>query len=69
MNATYVWLDNILYIEDLAKRGKSGYAESYYDDLIRRAGPILKERLARAAEDVGSFWYSAWTAAGRPELK
>lgn len=69
MNATYVWLDNILYIEDLAKRGKGGYAESYYDDLIRRAGPILKERLARAAEDVGSFWYSAWTAAGRPELK
>ena len=22
-----------------------------------------------AAGDVGSYWYTAWTAAGRPELK
>lgn len=69
MTATYVWLDNVLYLEELAKRGKGGYSEAYYDDLVRRAGPILKERLARAAEDVGSYWYSAWTAAGRPEVK
>jgi hypothetical protein len=69
MTATYVWLDNVLYLEELAKRGKSGYSEAYYDDLVRRAGPILKERLARAAEDVGSYWYSAWTAAGRPDVK
>jgi hypothetical protein len=69
MNATYVWLDNVLYLEELARRGKGGYSEAYYDDLIRRAGPILKERLTRAADDVGSYWYTAWTAAGRPEVK
>ena len=30
---------------------------------------ILRDRLSQAAGDVGSYWYSAWTAAGRPELK
>ncbi len=69
LGATYVWLDNVLYLEELAKRGKGGYTEAYYADLTRRAGPVLRERLSRAAEDVGSYWYTAWTAAGRPELK
>jgi len=69
LGATYVWLDNVLYLEELAKRGKGGYSEAYYDDLARRAGPVLRERLTRAAEDVGSYWYTAWTAAGRPEVK
>ena len=69
LNATYVWLDNVLYLEELAKRGKGGYTEAYYDDLMRRAGPLLRDRLSSAAEDVGSYWYTAWTAAGRPEVK
>jgi hypothetical protein len=69
INATYIWLDNLLYEEELAHRGKSGYTEIYYDTLEGRAGDILKSRLSRAAEDVGSYWYSAWTDAGRPELK
>ena len=69
MLGTYVWLDNTLYLEELARRGKSGYGDPYFEDLARRAGPILRERLARAAEDAGSYWYTAWTVAGRPELK
>ncbi len=69
MLGTYVWLDNTLYLEELARRGKSGYGDPYFEDLARRVGPILRERLARAAEDAGSYWYTAWTVAGRPELK
>lgn len=69
MTATYVWLDNTLYLEDVARRGKPGYGDIYLEDLARRVGPILRERLSSAAEDVGSYWYTAWTAAGRPELK
>lgn len=69
MAASYVWLDNILYLEDLAKRGKAGYGEIYFDDLARRLGPIVRERLSRAAEDAGSYWYTAWTDAGRPKLE
>jgi hypothetical protein len=69
MLGTYVWLDNMLYQEELARRGKSGYGDPYFEDLSRRVGPILKQQLSRAAEDAGSYWYTAWTAAGRPELK
>ena len=66
---SYVWVDNLLYQEDLARRGQTGHSELYFEALGIRAGNILRERLSRAAEDVGSFWYTAWTVAGRPELK
>ncbi len=67
--AAYVWLDNLVYEEDLAHRGQSGYSELYYESLERRAGGLLRARLDQAATDVGSYWFTAWTAAGRPELK
>jgi hypothetical protein len=69
INMTYVWADNVLYSDELARRGKSGYTEIYYEAAEQRLGPILRERLSQAAGDVGSYWYTAWTAAGRPELK
>ncbi|HSD65147.1 MAG TPA: hypothetical protein VLF95_00520 [Vicinamibacteria bacterium] len=69
MVGTYVWVDNLLYLEDLARRGKAGYGDPYFEDLARRTAPILRELLSRAAEDAGSYWYTAWTVAGRPELK
>jgi hypothetical protein len=66
---SYIWVDNLLYEEELAKRGQSGYGELYYESLERRAGNLLRARLDQAATDVGSYWYTAWTSAGRPELK
>jgi hypothetical protein len=69
INATYVWLDNLLYLDELAKRGKGGYTEIYYESFELRCGDILKERLSEAAADAGSYWYTAWTVAGKPELK
>ena len=69
LKASYVWVDNILYQEELARRGKAGYTESYYEALAIRAGEVLRWRLSAAAEDAGSYWYTAWTVAGRPELK
>jgi hypothetical protein len=69
IQATYIWLDNLLYADDLAHAGQSGYGELYYEALAPRADSILKGCESRAAEDVGSYWYTAWTAAGRPELK
>jgi hypothetical protein len=69
VNENYVWLDNLLYEEELAKRGKGGYTEIYFDDLAARVGPLLKQRLSLAAGHAGSYWYTAWTTAGRPELK
>jgi hypothetical protein len=69
INANYVWVDNILYIDELAKRGKSSYTQIYYESMISRARELLERRLSEACEHSGSYWYSAWTEAGRPELK
>ncbi len=67
--ATYIWLDNLLYLDDLAKRGNPTYNESYYQAFGERAGELLGRLLSLATSDVGSYWYSAWTEAGRPALK
>lgn len=64
-----VWVDNILYADNLAHRGKSSYGGPYFEALELRAGRLLGDILSDAAADVGSFWYTAWTEAGRPELK
>lgn len=64
-----VWVDNILYADGLAHRGKTSYAAPYFEALELRAGRLLSEVLSNAAADVGSFWYTAWTEAGRPELR
>jgi hypothetical protein len=69
VEASYVWLDNVLYADLLAKKGKSGYGEIFFESFELRAARYLGDRLARAAEDAGSYWYTAWTAAGRPQLK
>lgn len=66
---SYVWLDNLLYLEALSRRGQAGYDSFYYEAFERHAGGLLARHLGRAAEDTGSYWYTAWTAAGRPELK
>lgn len=65
----HVWVDNVLYADNLAHRGKSSYGGPYFEAMELRAGRLLSELLSDAAADVGSFWYTAWTAAGRPELK
>jgi hypothetical protein len=69
ISSSYVWLDNILYADDLAHRQDPAYGGVYYENLDERAGHILNERLGWAARDVASYWYTAWTAAGRPEMK
>jgi hypothetical protein len=69
INGTYVWLDNLLYEEELAHRGYGGYGERYFESFIHRGGRLLRDRLSFAAQESGSYWYSAWQQAGRPELK
>ena len=69
IEASYVWLDNLLYADLLARKGKAGYGEIFFEAFEMRAGRNIADRLSRASEDAGSYWYTAWTAAGRPELK
>jgi len=69
MVRNHVWVDNILYADRLAYRGKSSYGGAYFEALELRSGRLLGEILSNAAADVGSFWYTAWTEAGRPALR
>jgi hypothetical protein len=69
VNQSYVWADNVLYADELARRGKTGYGTIYYDHFRDRVLAVLRDRLSQAARDAASYWYTAWTAAGRPQLK
>jgi len=69
MLSSYVWLDNVLYLDWLAARGKSGYSEIYYAAFEERVGELLKQQLSAAASSAASFWYTAWTEAGKPALR
>jgi hypothetical protein len=69
VSGAYVWLDNLLYEEALARRGQGGYTDLYYAALERRVGPIARARLSQAATDAASYWYTAWANAQKPEMK
>jgi len=69
VTGTYVWVDNVLYADELAHRYDPGYTGVYYEALDERAGRIVRDRLGWAARNAASYWYTAWTAAGRPELR
>jgi hypothetical protein len=65
---SYVWVDNLLLIDYLSHLGVSSYDRFYYEGLWLRSEDILDERLSDAARDTASYWYTAWTKAGKPEL-
>jgi hypothetical protein len=65
---SYVWVDNLLRADTLARRGVHGYDDAYYAALYVFAGKLAKLSMAQAATDLGSLWYSAWIDAGRPKV-
>jgi hypothetical protein len=69
LRATYVWVDNVLYEDDLAARHAGGYGAAYFEALRDRLRPLVSERLGAASRCVASYWYSAWVAAGKPSLE
>jgi hypothetical protein len=49
--------------------GKSySYSDEYYDRFYNLSAAILIRQLSEASTDVGSYWLTAWTNAGRPAL-
>ena len=62
------WLESILLADRNALRGENSYTDEYYDRFYNEAGAILIRQLSDAATDIGSFWLTAWTNAGRPAL-
>lgn len=65
---SYVWVDNLLRADTLARRGIEGFGDAYYGALYVFAGKLAKLSMAQAATDLGTLWYSAWIEAGRPKV-
>jgi len=65
---SHSWLETILVADRNALRGENSYTDEYYDRFYNQAAAILIRQLSDAATDVGSYWLTAWTNAGRPAL-
>lgn len=62
------WVDRILLADIRARRDRPGYDEDYFDRFYNQVGPTVIQELNGAARDIGSYWYTAWLNAGRPQL-
>jgi hypothetical protein len=65
---TNTWADHIILADLQAREGLPDFNDDYYDRFYSRVGSIVVRELSEAAEDAGSYWYTAWVNAGRPEL-
>ncbi|HXX13638.1 MAG TPA: hypothetical protein VEJ47_01935 [Candidatus Eremiobacteraceae bacterium] len=61
-------VESILLADRKAKHGLSSYTDEYYDRFYNLAAAGLIKQLSDASTDVGSYWLTAWTNAGKPPL-
>ncbi len=64
----HTWVDQIILSDILALDTLPGYTDDYFDSFYSRVGSTAMKEISEAAHDIGSYWYSAWLNAGRPEL-
>jgi hypothetical protein len=61
-------LETILLADRNAKRGLTSYTDEYYDRFYNLSAASLIKQLSDASTDVGSYWLTAWTNAGKPPV-
>lgn len=61
-------VESLLLADRSAKRGLSSYTDEYYDRFYNLTAASLIRQLSDASTDVGSYWLTAWTNAGKPQL-
>ncbi len=66
--SAHAWLENILLADRRARSGLNEYTDEYYDRFYSQAGAVLVRQISDASTDVGSYWMTAWTYAGKPPL-
>jgi len=66
--ASKVWVDLIIWADLRAREGLADYNDEYYDHFYNQVGPTVVHAINVAAHDAGSYWYTAWLNAGRPQL-
>ena len=65
---SHSWLENILLADRNSRKSQNSYNDEYFDHFYNAAAVTLIRQLSDAATDVGSYWLTAWTNAGRPQL-
>jgi hypothetical protein len=66
--ASNVWVHLIIWSDLRAREGLTDYTDEYYDRFYNQVGPTVVHEINAAAHDAGSYWYTAWLNAGRPQL-
>lgn len=61
-------VESLLLADRRAIKGLTSYTDEYYDRFYNLAAASLIRQLSDASTDVGSYWLSAWTNAGKPQL-
>ena len=64
----HIWVDNINFTDSMSRRGVAGYDRFYMDGMWNELGGLTGALMTDAARDTASLWYTAWVAAGRPEV-
>ncbi len=64
----HIWADNISFADAMSRRGVAGYDRYYLDGMWNELGWLVGGAMSDAARDAASLWYTAWVAAGRPEV-
>ncbi len=62
------WVDRILLADRNALDDLPNYNGDYYDRFYTVVNFLVRHELGQAAEDVGSYWFTAWRNAGEPAL-
>jgi hypothetical protein len=66
--SAHSWLEPILLADRDARLAGKSYDDEFFDRFYNLSAAILIRQLSEAATDVGSYWLTAWTNAGRPQL-
>jgi len=62
------WVDRVLWADWRSKSGLADYTDEYYDRFYSQVGSTAMQEINSAAHDAGSYWYTAWLNAGKPNL-
>jgi len=66
--SSHAALEGILLADRNSRRGETSFTDAYYDRFYNLVAPSLLRQLSEAATSVGSYWLTAWTNAGKPQL-
>ena len=66
--SAHSWIQAILLADRRAHAGLPDYTDDYYDRFYNTAGALVIRQLSEASTEVGSYWLTAWTNAGKPSM-